>query len=290
MRNFIINFDVEGRTITNPNKRSERMRALAILAAATLVGCGSAAEDPAELPSASARTGTAAEALSQSTTANQPPLVDFGGPLIPSLTTYAIYWGQDFPSDLKSGVASLLSSLDGSNYLHIAKQYMRGAPISTSYGGSIDDPSAPTDMPSHDTLGDEVCKLVSAPDPDTLYIVFTSNAPNSACAWHDTANCNGFTFPVAYVPNQDLLLPSCKVPSGLNCNSYSGATAASADSVAHELLETMTDPFLNAWHDKHGNEIADKCQNTFQACVTLPTGTWELQAEWSNNIADCKQQ
>ncbi len=223
------------------------------------------------------------------------PLVDHGGEVLPASTTYAIYWGPtgDFPSDLQAGMASLLSGFNGSGYLGIAQQYMRGAAISTAYMGSIADTSAPPSTPPKtSTIAAEVCKLFPNPDPSALYIVFTSNAPNvNYCAWHDHATCNGVPIQVAYVPNQ-ALLSGCSpyVKTNLGCNSYSNGAVASADSVAHEFMEAITDPQLSAWYDKNGYEIGDKCNFVYQSCVKLPTGKWQIQAEWSNAINACQQQ
>ena len=224
------------------------------------------------------------------------PLLDHGGFLLASSTTYAIYWGRqsDFPADLESGMEALLSGLNHSSYLGIASQYMRGAALSTTYAGSTIDTSPPPKKPlSTNDVAAEVCKLFPTPDPEGLYIVFTSNAPNvNYCAWHTKATCNGVTFQVAYVPNQ-ALLPECSpwVKADLGCNSYSDGTVTSADSVAHEFMEAVTDPHLDAWYDKNGAEIADKCNYNYQACVTLANkSSWQIQAEWSNAIAGCQQQ
>ena len=55
------------------------------------------------------------------------------------------------------------------------------------------------------------------------------------------------TFQIAYIPNQ-ALLPACSpyTTVDLRCNAYSAGTVTSADSVAHEFMETITDPDLNA--------------------------------------------
>jgi len=223
------------------------------------------------------------------------PLIDHGGAVQPASKTYAIYWGSTggFPSDLQSGMASLLSGFNGSSYLGIAEQYMRGAAISTAYMGSVADTSAPPSRaPGTATIGAEVCKLYPNPDPTALYIVFTSNAPKvSYCAWHDKATCNGVTIQIAYVPNQ-ALLAGCSpyLVKNLGCNKLSVGTVASADSVAHEFMEAITDPHLDAWYDKSGAEIGDKCNFVYQRCVNLPTGSWQIQAEWSNAINACQQQ
>jgi hypothetical protein len=223
------------------------------------------------------------------------PLIDHGGLVLGSSDTYAIYWGTpaDFPGDLASGMAALLSGLSGSSYLGIATQYMRGAGVSTTYMGARSDTSMPPrQSPSVAALAAEVCKLYPAPDPAGVYVVFTSNAPHvNFCAWHAAATCNGVTFQLAYVPNQ-ALLPACSpfTKVDLGCNAYSDGTVTSADSVAHEVMESITDAHIDAWYDKNGQEIADKCNYDYQSCVALSTGSWQIQSEWSNAIGGCRQQ
>jgi hypothetical protein len=223
------------------------------------------------------------------------PLIDHGGLVLDSSTTYAIYWGTpaDFPGDLESGMADLLSGLSDSSYLDIATQYMRGGAVSTTYGGSFSDTSRPPrKAPRVTDLAAEVCNLFPSPDPAGVYFVFTSNAPHvNYCAWHAFATCNGVTFQVAYVPNQ-ALLPACSpfTKVDLGCNSYSDGTVTSADSVAHEFMEAITDAHFDAWYDKNGGEVADKCNYDYQACVELSTGSWQIQSEWSNAIGGCQQQ
>jgi hypothetical protein len=234
---------------------------------------------------------------SMTATGTQTPLIDHGGPVLSTSTTHAIFWGPagDFPSDLPGGMASLLFGFKGSDYLGIAKQYMRGVSISTQYGeDTLFDPSAPpAKAPKTSDIAAEVCKIYPNPDPNGIYFVFTSNAPNiNYCAWHDQATCNGVTFQVAYIPNQELL-PGCSpyTKANLKCNGYSPGTVASADSVAHEFMEAVTDPHISAWYDKRGLEIGDKCNFVYYSCVNLPNGgSWQIQAEWSNALNACQQQ
>ena len=223
------------------------------------------------------------------------PLIDHGGTVLNASATHAIYWGtpSDFPDDLEAGMADFLSGLSGSSYLDIATEYARGAAVSTTYAGAVSDPSAPPRRAPHvSEIATEVCRLFPSPDPTGVYVVFTSNAPHvNFCAWHSSATCNGVRFQVAYVPNQ-ALLPFCSpfTRVDLGCNSYSDGTVTSADSVAHEVMETITDAHLDAWYDKNGLEMADKCIYDYQACVVLPTGSWQIQSEWSNQIGGCLQQ
>jgi hypothetical protein len=65
-----------------------------------------------------------------------------------------------------------------------------------------------------------------------------------------------------------------------------------ADSVAHEVEEFATDPDLNAWYDKRGNENADKCAWTYGTTSTAANGSqynltlgsmqYLLQRNWVN--------
>lgn len=254
-----------------------------------LTACLSPADEPATEPVIHGMN----HGLARTKSAN---LVDHGGTVLPASKSVAIYWGNpaDFPSDLQAGMASLLGGFDGSSYLGIMQQYMRGAAITSTYAGAVSDTSAPPkSAPNTAALASEVCKLFPSPDPDALYIVFTSNAPNiNYCAWHNKASCNGVAIQVAYVPNQ-AQLPGCSPTTNLDlhCNAYSAGTVTTADSVAHELMETITDAQIDAWYDSNKYEVADKCEYQYGACVRLPNHSlWQIQQEWSNSLGGCQQQ
>ena len=194
-----------------------------------------------------------------------------------------------------TGLESLLAGFGGSGYLAIANQYMRGASATSSFVSGYNDPSAP---PSHgpktSTIVGEACSVINAhgltADTDALYLVFTSNFPHvSFCAWHDHGSCNGVDIQVAYLPNT-AGVTGCDPGNLFSCNSYSEGTRSIADSVAHEFMETVTDPDISAWYDKNGAEIGDKCNFDYGSCVTLGNGSsWQLQKEWSNAASGCVQ-
>jgi hypothetical protein len=264
-----------------------RIRSLAALIALCIAACDAAPEDAEE---------TNVRSVSAGKATHNYPLVDHNGLVLPASKTYAVYWGtaSDFPSDLEDGMTSLLNGFDGSSYLGIAQQYMRGQSVTTKYGGAYHDPSAPpSSAPNASALGAEVCRLVPSPDPEGLYIVFTSNTPNiQYCAWHNKTTCNGVTFQVAYLPNQ-AGLPGCSpyTRSNLHCNTYSDGTVTTADSVAHEFMETITDAHIDAWYDKQHQEVADKCNYVYSACVALSnSSSWQIQSEWSDALGGCQQQ
>ena len=273
------------------------MKRAALLSAIAALCCGWASAQP-ETPRVRESHDEAAVERPNAKKPNINNLIDHGGPVLSSSNTYAVYWGDQtaFPPDLKTGMASLLGGFNGSAYMGIGTQYMRGAQISTTYSATplVDSSNPPSHAPSTATLGAEIVKLVGTPDPNGIYIIFTSNAPKiNYCAFHDKATtADGLTtFQVAYVPNQ-ALLPGCSpyTAQNLHCNTYSDGTVSSFDSVAHEFMEAVTDPHIDAWYDQTGQEIADKCNYNYQGCVSLSTGSFQIQSLWSNAISGCQQQ
>jgi hypothetical protein len=95
-------------------------------------------------------------------------------------------------------------------------------------------------------------------------------------------------------------LPYAALPG---CASGQAPQNSTADSVinttAHEFLETMTDPLGTAWYDNLGNEIADKCVNTFGPPLgssvpplynqLINTRKYWIQEMWSNRAQACVQ-
>lgn len=223
------------------------------------------------------------------------PLLDHGGTVLASSTTHAIWWGPtaQFPADAQSAIPTELAGFAGSSYLGIAQQYMRGASISTSYGGSVSDLSAPpASSPKTQTIVSEVARFFPNPDPNAVYFVYTSNRPNNVnfCGWHFYGTIGRTTVQVAYVPNYPTACDPL-VATNLNANSLDQGTRAMADTTAHEFMEAITDPLVTAWYDKSKSEIGDKCNFVYFAPVVLSNkSTWQIQAEWSNALGGCQQQ
>jgi hypothetical protein len=292
-----------------------KLAGVLLLGVIGLVACGSAGEDPM---------GTASEAVSDgnegnphirqasktSSTSGPLPLVDRGGDVLAHSNTYAIWWGPQasFPSDEMDGVHAVLGGFGGSSYLATANQYMRAPATSPTtsylatsvYSGAAADKfiasAPPKAAPKASTLGAEVCSLYGTPDANGIYFFFTSNYPNiNYCAWHDKATCNGVTFQVAYMPNMANVSGCSPLPvKNLHCNDYSEATQSLLDGMAHEFMEATTDPHIDAWLDKSGQEVGDKCNFVYGSCVSLPSGdggttSWQLQEEWSNATGGCVQ-
>ena len=224
-------------------------------------------------------------------------LIDHGGPVLPASRNVAIWWGDptQFPADARAGLDAFFSGLAGTTYLAVARQYMRGASITSAFVTNYVDTSAPPSRPPQTSaIVNEACAVINAnrltPDPSAIYFVFTSNFPGKTnyCAWHSYGTCNGVTIQVAYMPNTTGMA-GCDPGNLYHCNSYSQGTRSIANVTSHEFMEAITDADISAWSDSAGAENGDKCAWQFSSCVSLSTGSWQLQKEWSNAISGCQQ-
>ena len=240
------------------------------------------------------------------------PLEDFGGPVLQSSNSYALFWGKDqsdFPSDFVAAAPLFLGGFGSGEYSFILDQYMPlAATAVSSFSGSVIDlhkPPSSKKGPSTKTLVKQVCKyikngtlLLDPIDPTTnsggIYYIFTTNFPSKApyCGFHDFGECEKQEIAIAYIPNT-AGNPGCELPFTLGANSYSLDTQSILNIAAHEAAEATTDPEVNgstAWASVDGCEIADKCAWQFSSPVLLSNSTdWQFQELWSNTAGDCVQ-
>jgi hypothetical protein len=223
-------------------------------------------------------------------------LIDQGGPVAPDTRTFAVWWGdsKSFPSDARTGLDRMLRGLDGSAYLAITDQYMRGRRATTSFAGNLFDSSAPPADPTWVMLADYTCRILDAngiaPREGDLVFLITSNFPQAAqgvyCGLHGSATCHGQSVLLAFTPNPtgswcDTGTDNCK--SGLSAPTFGLLMIG-----AHELIESITDPFGTAWRGHNFFEIVDRCGSP--ACVPLSTGTFQLPQLYSNAKHTCVAQ
>ncbi len=227
-----------------------------------------------------------------------PDLVDRGGPVAPATRTFAVFWGDPgaWSGDLRSTQEDLLRGLDGSAYLGLADQYLRGAVATTRFGGSFTDLSPPPASPGQadaQSIGAEACNALRTggvtPAEGDWVVVYGGAELTPApgfCAWHSYFNCGGAALLIAFVPNVTGSFGCLNLGGPGDCNSASAEANATASLTAHELLESITDPFVSTWTDDAGKELADKCEGE-PRCVALSSGSFVLQAAYSNAAHAC---
>ena len=224
-------------------------------------------------------------------------LSDHGGPVLTAPKVVCIFWGFGTGD---SYTAAMQSFRDGGlyNYSRMLSQYRNaGASASTNFGGSANDKfdtSTPPVAVSDAAVQAEVKKFFGgAEDSSTIYEVFIPSGSYSSdngtscggpalayCAYH--GHFSDGTRDVKYSIEP---YPSCSgcQSSGFNVNQNANHF------MVHETREAVSDPDLNAWYDRRGNEADDKCAWSPTPFIDNATG-FAYQYEWSNSAGGCVKQ
>jgi Phosphate-induced protein 1 conserved region len=239
-----------------------------------------------------------------SSRARQAPILYHGGPVLRNPTIYFIWYGTWTPAD-RTILETLAAHIGGSPYANIWTTYYdsggQSIPNTVTFGGSATD-----DYSQGRSLSDLGVQRVverainnqSLPlDQSGIYFVLTASDVTETsgfctkyCGWHTNVNTGGARFNIAFIGNAAYCPDACETQT-VSPNDDPGADS-SASVVAHELEESITDPFLNAWYDENGEEVADKCAYTYGATTTLPNGAltnmqlgglnYLIQQDWLN--------
>ena len=228
-------------------------------------------------------------------------LIYHGGPILPGVTTTAIFWGSSwatYTGDKISGMDTWYSNIgtvsggSGSSYEATVNEYTdsSGHQVSTAvtYGGHITDA---TSLPKHlstSAVLSEVCKVIgSSAVPNGYYPVYVDRKRGGAnyCAYHSWGSCGGTPVEFGFFFNLDGDA-GCDPQSTVSGESQ--GLAALANVSGHELSETRSDPNGNAWYASNGSENGDQCAWTFGGpYVTFLDNThWKIQGNWSNEAND----
>ncbi len=224
------------------------------------------------------------------------PLLYNGGPIMPTVTTYAIFWNppklQDgtptsIPAHYQAVLKSVLADYPGHGLSNNNTQYYQTIGGITTYiqntgklGGFFVDtsPYPPsgctdsarpsgciTDAQAQTEIKKVIRKKFWKPGLTKMFLLFTApgegscfDAAGTACSYTDYCAYHGFISTVIYgnIPYGDLSV--CQLPSEPSPNS-DGVADATASIASHELTEAITDPLLDAWFTIGGSEIGDLC-------------------------------
>jgi hypothetical protein len=229
-----------------------------------------------------------------------------GGPLILGNThAYYIWYGNWSGNTATTILTDFANSIGGSPYFNINTTYYDGSNIhvsnSVSLAGSTTDNYSQGTALSDAGVQNVVAGAISSgrlpKDTNAVYFVLTSADVNETsgfctqyCGWHTRGTIAGSDIKYSFVGNPDRC-PSACAAQATGPNGNAGADGM-ASIIAHELEEAVTDPDLNAWYDRRGQENADKCAWTFgttstaangsQYNMTLGSRRYLIQRNWVN--------
>ncbi|HKW27359.1 MAG TPA: hypothetical protein VJN48_16360 [Terriglobales bacterium] len=227
-------------------------------------------------------------------------LIYHGGPILPSATIKAIFWGSSWGSYTGDKITGMdkwytyvgtVSGGAGSAYEATVNEYTGSGQQVTSAiiyrGHAVDSSSVPKHLSTSAVLA-EACKVVgSSATANGYYPVYVDRKRGGAnyCAYHSWGSCGGTPVEFGFFFNLDGDA-GCDPQSTVSGESQ--GLAALANVSGHELSETRSDPNGNAWYSSNGSENGDLCAWTFGGpSVTFLDGTnWKIQGNWSNEAND----
>ncbi|WP_052070237.1 hypothetical protein [Streptacidiphilus albus] len=225
-------------------------------------------------------------------------LSDRGGPVQTQPHVYIDYWG--WPSDprgVKPYLNTFLASIGGSSWTATVRQYGADAQ-NTLLDGSYNDSTTPLPTtPTESDIAAEAARAAAhfgaAANNETQIVVALPAGHGGSvyagqdCAYHNYTQYAGQDITFTALPD---LTESAASSAGCQGAPSSDNVLANISIVeGHELAETITDPLLNAWGDKSGNEVADKCAWYNIQMVDTPGGSFPMQPLWSNAANGCVQ-
>jgi len=226
-------------------------------------------------------------------------LTNHGGPVLAQAKVVSIFWGPSWGNPSNQQLGSTASHITGffGNFGSTGEwktidQY--GAhPTSLTNSYWIDASNPPHTAVTDTDVQNEVLNYLNShsliPDDSTVYEVFIPNGyysksgnsnscggPNlQYCAYH--GNFSGLGHDIKY---SSMPYPSCG-----GCQSAGFTVEQNLDHFScHETREAASDPDLNAWYDRRGNEADDKCAWSPTPFIDAGFG---YQWEWSNADGGC---
>jgi hypothetical protein len=237
-----------------------------------------------------------------------------GGPVVKAATHYVVYvncvapetpatcWGNGTLTP-----ANFLRHLNGSEYLRLVNEYI-GAEAKLKFPvtsmrttTNFANPKRVTLQEIQHIVADAITVSGGAIGYSGIYHVFLPNGTEvcivagncyspsdpagwAFCAFHGSVNFEGGKHVLFTVqPYQGV--PGCQWPSQAQ-----GLIDATGSTLAHEVLETITNPDFDAWANAlFGFEISDMC-STFGSNVLLNARPYFLQSQYSNTKHMCTTQ
>jgi hypothetical protein len=212
-----------------------------------------------------------------------------GGPVMTGTPNVYFIWYGSWASNASGAqiLTDFTTALGGSRYYNINTTYTNAAKVAVS--NSLTLKASATDVYSQgSTLTDAGVKAVVSKaitsaqlpaDANGIYVVLSSADVKESsgfvtkyCGWHTRGTIAATTIRYAFVGDPTTQgLGACAAQTATSPNANPGIDAM-VSVLAHEIVETVTDPDLNAWYDSTGYENADKCSWTYGVTYKAANG------------------
>jgi hypothetical protein len=232
------------------------------------------------------------------------------GPVIQVAHVVFIFWGPTFndPASPDHLYATTLENFRN-NYgmtgeynvitqyyqnLGSGNQFIQLSNLALGTGDWFDISNPPTNVTDADVQAEVSRYLAShAFDNSSVYEVlipassYSSDGTSTSCGGPNLAYCAYHGHFISGV--NDVKYAIGPYPSCGGCQSVGFSDVQNAEHfICHETREAVSDPDLNAWFDRRGNEADDKCAWSPAPFIDPATG-FAYQYEWSNAASGCVQ-
>lgn len=218
-------------------------------------------------------------------------LVDHGGSVLTNVKVIPVYWNTSVA--YQTEMSAFYAAIPGSDYFDLLAQYdgighgTRGTPYVSSQSGASGTTLTETAIASALYTMFSTGKLATpvAGNYYPIHLPAGVNVTNASgsnqscvqyCAYH-----NYFTYGGVKVAYGVMIDPA-------TCSSGCGDGIDDLTTVSsHELVEAVTDPYLNAWYDGTNGEISDICAWQQATVLGSDGASYVVQRQFSNLDDNC---
>lgn len=247
-----------------------------------------------DLPDSHRRTFEKEKRARAASVAKTPVILYHGGPVMVTKDLFVIYYGS-FTATQHDILDNFLQNLGGSGAYNVNSEYsdasgntvaniLNYSPTTGSFNDAYSLGKSLSGSFDTTIIHNAIANGHLPSDPNGIYILTISpdvTVPKTVfCAFHTHSSAivagEDIKFAVAPDPPPSII-PSC---SG-NVANFGDTTSpngdigmdAVADDLIHELSETASDPDLNAWFTKNGQENGDLCNFVYGTTFLAPNGS-----------------
>jgi len=215
-------------------------------------------------------------------------LINGGGGVLSSPKVYAIFYGNNYWTASNSAIfEDFMKNVGASNYFGNTRSELGAGYITWGAKILVNGGTSTTDLNSLDkvksVVAGKIPSLSNPPNRQGLYTLILDSAKSNNlystngdrynskfCGYHYTLTLSGVT--VTFSAN-GMGGSLCSYPDWAPYYPVNDRVRDFAISViGHELSESISDPWLNAWRDSAGLENMDKCAN-FPGAANIVSGT-----------------